>query len=150
MLKSICLIILIGVACSLNAQNTNPDVIISMSKTQCFGSCPAFKFELYSDLSVHYTGIAYVDLIGNYMAKLTTKQYDDILQEFEDSDFFQFEDRYYKEVSDLPTTYLFYSDGEQGKKIMDYYGAPEKLKELETKIEDLITHVKWDKKPIKQ
>ena len=43
------------------------------------------------------------------------------------------EDEYFEHISDLPRTYIQIFD----KKILDYYGAPEELKELEVLIDKI-------------
>lgn len=145
MVKFIWLAILTVMSCTLSAQESEPSVVISLQKTQCFGNCPAFKFEIYSDLRAKYSGTAHVEHLGDWSATLTNEQHQNILKEFEESDFFQFDDRYYQEISDLPTTYVTYSDGDKVKKVMDYYGAPEKLKQIEAKVEQLIEQLEWEK-----
>lgn len=144
MLKFTWLTILLALSYHASEQDASY-LVISLSKTQCFGQCPAFEFEVYSDLTAKYKGTAHVDLIGEWTTKLSSEQYHNLIQEFEQRNFFGFSDRYYQAVTDLPTTYISYSDGEKEKKIMDYYGAPEELKKLETKVEEFITHLKWEK-----
>lgn len=145
MVKFIWLAILTVMSYPLSAQESEPYVVISLQKTQCYGNCPAFKFEVYSDLSAKYSGIAHVEQLGDWSTTLTNEQHQHIMKEFEESDFFEFADRYYQEISDRPTTYVTYSDGDRVKKVMDYYGAPEKLKQLEAKVEKLITELEWKK-----
>ena len=61
-----------------------------------------------------------------------------IQKELDKVNFFGLQDSYYKEVTDLPTTYITYYEGEQKKEVMDYYGAPEKLKKLEEFIQKTV------------
>lgn len=142
MTGSLLLILLLG---TINtwSRTDQKHVIISMTKTQCFGACPAYEFELYSDRTASYNGLAFTERKGEWEARLNKKQFDSIIKEFEESDFFKFEDRYYSDITDLPTTYLFYSDGTSEKKVMDYYGAPDELKKLEEKVEELIQQLEW-------
>lgn len=146
MSKIFVLIISLGIVCHATTQGQDKYITISMTKTPCFGQCPTYIFKLNSDHTASYDGEANVEMMGSWSSVLTEEQYQDLLKEFEESDFFQFSERYYKELTGLPTTYLLYSDGEKEKKVMDYYGAPEKIKELENKIEELIAHLKWAKK----
>jgi len=127
-------------------QDSSPHVVISLQRTQCYGNCPAFKFDIYSDRTVKYKGVAHVEQIGEWTARLTSEQYQSIVREFEEANFFEFADTYYQDISDGPTTYVTYADGDSIKKVMDYYGAPEKLKKLEGKVEQLITEITWKKK----
>jgi hypothetical protein len=43
-------------------------------------------------------------------------------------------DEYSEKITDLPTTYIQIKE----KKIKDYFGAPKKLKDLETLIEEIV------------
>lgn len=123
-----------------------PELVLSMTRTRCMGQCPAFTFELYSNHQASYKGEAFVPLLGEWTAKLTPGQYARVAKKFTDSSFFDMKDRYYQEVTDLPSTYLYYSDGEREKKILDYYGAPRELKALQEVVESLIQELDWKKK----
>lgn len=124
-------------------QTSQPYLAVSLTKTACYGQCPVYNFKLYSDCTATYNGTAFTDKIGDWKSKLTKKQFNSIIAEFKRSDFFEFKDRYYSEISDLPTTYLYYSDSNRDKKIMDYYGAPQELKDLEAMVEGLIDKLEW-------
>ena len=122
-----------------------PKLVLSLTKTRCMGECPAFKFELYNNHEASYKGEAFVPLLGEWSAKLTPEQYSYVVKQFTESSFFEMEDRYYQEITDLPSTYLYYADGEREKKILDYYGAPPELKALEKTVDDLNEKLNWKK-----
>ena len=119
--------------------------IISMEKTTCYGTCPAYLFKTFPDGSVTYTGIKYVDLIGDYAAKISSEELTALRNLFDEADFFSFANVYSANITDLPTTYLYYDNGSQNTKITDYHGAPESLKKLEGDIEAIINSVDWKK-----
>lgn len=127
-------------ACS---QTSQPYLTVSLTKTACYGQCPVYDFKLYSDCSATFKGTAFTDKLGDWKSKATKRQFNTLIEAFETSNFFEFEDRYYSEITDLPTTYLFYSDANRDKKIMDYYGAPQELKDLEAMVESLIDKLEW-------
>ena len=54
---------------------------------------------------------------------------------FEEAGFWDLNDEYTSQVTDLPTTWTTLVLGEKTKTIKDYYGAPEELKSLEALIE---------------
>jgi len=64
---------------------------------------------------------------------------------FEETGFFDLEDEYKKKMTDLPTTYIYYSKAGKSKRIMDYYGAPPELKELEKTVGMIIETKRWRK-----
>lgn len=130
---------------SIKKQPTSSTVITMMEKTACMGVCPVYKFEVYLDKTARYTGKAYVDLIGNYQAKLTEAQLDYLKNSFAEADYFSFANVYSAQLTDLPTTFLYYHDGSKSLKVTDYWGAPKELKDLENIIEEFISRIDWEK-----
>ena len=47
----------------------NPDLVASLQRSPCFGYCPTFKIELFSDGKAYYHGTGHVARMGNYTAK---------------------------------------------------------------------------------
>lgn len=84
-------------------------------------------------------------MIGNYESSLHQEDLQKIVQRFRDSNFFKFKNQYTGNVSDLPTTYIYFKDQSNEKTIQDYYNAPEQLKELEQVVENLIPTLPWKK-----
>ena len=119
--------------------------IITIEKTACYGTCPAYLFKAYPDGSVTYFGKDYVKLVGDYKASITNEELANIKTLFDKADYFNFANVYSANITDHPTTYLYYDNGQQNKKIMDYYGAPESLKKLEEDLEALINAINWQK-----
>lgn len=142
-------LILIGFllfGCKSNKSSTEVKYpIITLEKTPCFGTCPAYQFKAYPDGTVTYEGKDYVKLIGKYKATLTLEELASFKAIFSKANYFSFANVYSAQITDLPTTYLYYDDGQQNKKIIDYYGAPASLKELEQALEDKINEINWQK-----
>lgn len=121
----------------------------SYTKTSCMGSCPTFRFEVYMNGKAFFTGEENVERLGRWSADISDSELQEIKSIFEKNDFFTLEDRYYADISDLPATYIeFMSDGKE-KKVMDYYGAPQRLKQLEQEIEAIIERLNWVKIQVK-
>ena len=55
------------------------------------------------------------------------------------------EDKYTANVTDLPKTIVFIQKDKQKKKIVDYYGAPKKLKEFESLVDGCIDYIRMKK-----
>jgi len=113
-------------------------VFLEMSKTRCFGTCPAYTVKLYLSGKVEFNGEYNTPVEGSREFQMEKTDLDKIQQELTDLNFFDLEDRYYKDVTDLPTTYLTVNQGNRVKKVMDYYGAPAKLKRFEELVEEII------------
>ena len=111
--------------------NKNPEKIISLERTACFGSCPIYKIEIFTNGNGTYTGKQFVENLGVINFKISTKKIQEIINYAEDIDFFKMEDRYYEPISDLPTTITIIKE----KKIINYSGGPKQLRLLEKLID---------------
>ena len=118
---------------------------ISMKKTACYGTCPVYEIQIYSDLSVKLKADQHLDKTGTFESKISGKRLDQIKAMFLEADFFSFKDQYTKKVTDLPTTYLYFNDSGKEKRVMDYYGAPESLKSLENEVASLLDELDWER-----
>ncbi len=137
------LIIPILFICSCASQKglTEKDLVISIEATSCMGDCPVYRAEIYTNGLVVYEGKENVGKIGRYTGRLSRKEFQKIRLAFEEAGFFSMQDEYVEPWTDLPTTWIHYSDGCRQKKIKDYSGAPEALKELEKRVLDLVEGV---------
>ena len=109
------------------------ELIISLQRTACFGTCPIYKIEIFSDGSGIYTGTRFVENIGITKFNLSATQINLILTQAEAIGFTNMKEEYSEPISDLPTTFIQIKD----KKIRDYTGAPKTLKKLESLIDQL-------------
>ena len=125
----------IFLSCGLTKEieKSDKEIIISLQRTACFGTCPIYKIEILSDYSGIYTGTKFVKNIGVLKFQLATEDVNKILDYATEINFSTFKDEYSKPISDLPTTYIKIKN----KKIKDYAGAPKELKNLEILIDDL-------------
>lgn len=138
------LLILSLVGCK-SARQSKSDLppIVMFEKTECFGTCPSYAFKAYPDGRATFTGRKYVDLIGEYETTLSKAQLDSLGNLFEAADYFKFANVYSANIEDRPTVYLYYDNGRQNSKVTDYYGAPQRLKELEQAVEEFIFGLDW-------
>lgn len=120
-------------------------LLIEMEKTACYGSCPVYTLEISKQGRGIFEGVENIDFTGKYRFSLSTRELDELAEAFREINFFGLEDRYHKLVTDLPTTYITYHEEGKTKKIMDYYGAPQELKDLEKQIESMVLSKKMKK-----
>ena len=81
--------------------------------------------------------------LGDHRATISDERMEELKNLLNEAEFFAFSDLYYEDVTDLPTTFLFYNNGQKQLRITDYYGAPQSLKDLEKKIEVYIESLDW-------
>ena len=132
-------------SCSVPRTISDDDVLIELKRTACYGSCPVYTIKIDKNGKGLFEGVENVDKIGIFSFKLSQDELMEIEIAFQEVDFFQLKKIYDAQVSDLPTTYISYNKDVNRKKIMDYYGAPEKLRTLENNIETLVLTKKMKK-----
>ena len=121
--------------------------IITFEKTPCFGSCPVYQLEIYPNRKMKLLSVKYLNIgEGDFSAKLKKKDYQALIHAFHRIRFSELKDSYSTQpVSDLPTRYLSFREGENTKTIMDYVGAPEELTQLEETLQQLVDMARWKK-----
>ena len=90
---------------------------IAMDKNPCFGTCPHYTLTIYEKGIASFEGMKDVKKLGLHTKKLTTKEYEGIMRAFEASNFFELQDDYPSNVSDLPKTAITYHSNGQTKTI---------------------------------
>ena len=127
------------------AKEVKKALIISLERTPCYGTCPIYKMEIFSDGSAFYHGEQFVDNKGNFEFSVSKETINYILKRAEEIDFFEMKDKYTANITDLPKTITFIRSGKDKKKIIDYYDAPKVLKEFESLIDSCIDYRRMKK-----
>ena len=127
------------VSCKSLEIPTKEDLIISMEQTGCTDACPAFLLEVYSNGIIVLNGKENIDKIGTYVTQIPKSDVTNLVNLFTEYGFFDFKEKYYSNVKDLSTTNIYFSDKGKSKRIMDYDGAPEELKYLESRLTQLLS-----------
>ncbi len=121
-------------------------VVISYYQTSGYSPvAPEYKIELYSNKQMYLTATKNLDKEGKFIRTLTKEEYKQLIDAFTDASFFDFEDEYTDNITDLPTRYIQFAHKGQSKKIKDYYGAPEELKALELMVRSYLDRIGWSK-----
>ena len=105
--------------------------IIELERTACFGNCPIYKIEIFSNGNVIYKGEKFVDNIGIFKFKINISSIKEILEYAEEIKFSSMKDEYTGPVSDLPTTFVRI----RTKSVKNHIGGPNSLRELEKMID---------------
>lgn len=129
-----------------NNDNEKASLVISYYQTPGYSkTAPEYTIELYSNRQMHLIATKNLDKEGKYIRRLTKEEYKQLVDAFVDADFFDFKDEYTDNITDLPTRYISFTHNGKSKKIKDYYGAPEKLGELELMVRSYLDRVGWSK-----
>jgi superfamily II helicase len=125
------------------------DAVINMKQENhcgCIDCCPEYSVSILGDGTVTYEGIAAVRIAGKQVYSIQQYQVKNLVNEFYKVDFFSLKDKYTsKDNGDgtismidhtAPVTISITIKGKT-KKVYNFYGAPEKLEELEKKIYEI-------------
>ncbi len=140
-MKNLCLLIFIASSiCSCKPADPyhyEGSSYIEMKKDPCFGFCPVYSFRVDGKGNAIFTGERNVSKEGNWLRQLDAVETNQLFESFKNAGFWELENEYTSQVTDLPTTWVTFHLGEMSKTIKDYYGAPENLKVLEKLVESI-------------
>ena len=128
----------------LNEEELGIKVLISLSKTVCFGKCPAYNFSVFANNRALYEGIKDVERIGKFEAQVTKKDIEILMIKASKIGFFSLKNTYdNKYVTDLPTalTYLDYNGKE--KKVICRFECDVKIDKVNALLEEFIESITW-------
>lgn len=124
------------------------NLVVSMSRSPCFGKCQAYNFSVSSDGTAVYEGIAFVSKLGKHTAQVSKSEMNKFLSTFQLSSLQALSENYPTKgitVSDLPTTKTYIRLGKIGKLITDNYDAPVVVLDLETRVQTFAESLNWKK-----
>lgn len=119
------------------------DLVIKLERTACFGTCPVYTVTIDARGNVTYDGTSFVRVQGRQTDRIPVASVGKILETAARIGFFGLKDEYSALVSDLPSTFITITRDGRTKRIEDYFGAPDGLKELERQIDDAARTNRW-------
>jgi hypothetical protein len=128
------------------------DVVIKLERTACFGDCPVYSVSIDARGDVAYEGRKFVRVPGKQTDRVPVSTVAALLGTADRIGFFDLRDFYRTVrnadgsetiVTDLPTALVTITRAGRTKRVEDYYGAPEGLKELEQQIDQTARTTRW-------
>jgi len=129
---------------------------VTLLRMGCLGTCPVYQVTIRSDGSVVYEGRLNVAVKGTQKKKIDPASFDLVWAKLEEINFWNLQERYDHMVETLPDgtqgTWVSYDspqkwitaiDGERQKRVLDAFGAPKGLAELETLIDSIAGTSAW-------
>jgi hypothetical protein len=125
---------------------------VTLERTSCFGMCPVYRLEIRGDGTVTFEGKMFVRVTGTQQAAIEPRAVQMLAREFTKIDYFALDDKYAtiknpdgteSFVTDLPTITTSITLGSKYKRVVDYVGAPRKLRELEHRIDEVAGSKRW-------
>ncbi len=130
----------------VNTMTEKGELLVAISKTPCFGTCPHFDFVMYESGYCTYDGKNFVEMEGLHEALVSKAEYDVIKEIALSIDYFNMEDEYKNQlVMDLPSTSTTVVYKKKTKTVFNYYGGPKELVKLYEVIDALIEKAEWHK-----
>lgn len=120
---------------------------ITLSRSGCYGNCPAYQVEVHGDGTVFYEGKANVRTKGRRVGKISHESLVKLVDVFRRADYFSLDDRYASGVTDNPTYVSSISFDGRSKSVLDYVGKdvgmPASVSDVEAAIDRLSGASKW-------
>ncbi|MGA9796003.1 MAG: DUF6438 domain-containing protein [Rhizomicrobium sp.] len=120
---------------------------ISLQRTMCLGTCPAYGVDIHGDGSVVYNGHAYVAVSGIHKTKISEDAVRQLFAAFQKANFFSLLDSYAASITDFPSYAVTISFEGRNKRVIDYaghaVGMPAGVSELEEQIDLVAGTKKW-------
>jgi hypothetical protein len=122
------------------------DVEIKLERWGCYGECPVYEITISGNGTVVYRGYRYVMLEGEQVDLISQQLVEDLLEDFEEIDFYSLPDYTSSPATDMPKTSLSLSIAGNAKTLRHNYGdrnAPKELSALERKIDVVVNSRRW-------
>src|ERR1043165_4663365 len=127
--------------------------VITLERTTCFGTCPAYKLTIFDDGEVLFEGKDYVKQKGKVEGQITKAQLNDLVRAFNRINYMKLDDEYNGERcpdfwTDYPSVITSINQGGQVKRIFHYQGCRgltvlDQLTTLENKIDKVANTKRW-------
>jgi hypothetical protein len=125
-------------------------VRITLTRSPCYGMCPAYTIEIHGDGSVLYEGESNVGVKGPQRGLISKETVRELVGVFRKADYFSLADGYISFITDNPTYTTAISFDDKAKWVVNYIGSdvgmPRIVYELEMAIDRLSGASKWVKK----
>lgn len=131
--------------CSVLKKDTDIKLLFELETTSCYGTCPVYHLQIYSNGAAILNGKEHLDKIGNFKSNIGKEKLNELVTSFENISFFELKDAYQSKFLDLPTKYISYHKNGESKKIMAYDNIPKDLTNLITDLKKLVDTLEWEK-----
>ena len=120
---------------------------ITLTRSVCFGFCPAYRVSISSDGQVTYVGERFVNVTGERRATIPREDVQRVLRRFDEIGFDQLSDAYRAQVTDLPTYTVTLERNGRRKTVTDYgglsAGMPRAVRDLQDEIDRVANTGQW-------
>ncbi|MCC6541595.1 MAG: hypothetical protein IT225_05200 [Flavobacteriales bacterium] len=132
---------------TLGGPDKADSLVVTLQRTPCFGRCPAYVINVYRSGYATYEGRSHVEREGMHSAWIGKDTLERIIGDAEKFGFFQFQDRYDRDVTDLPSAILRVVANGKDKRVVSRIGAPAQFKLIFDRAEGLLLPIPWRPMP---
>jgi uncharacterized protein DUF6438 len=121
---------------------------VSFRRTRCFGQCPHYSFLIRRDGSAVYCGLAFVNILGAYQARVDSTTFDQLTRLLVRKGFFGLRRNYSRPVTDQASVITEAILADTSKTVVNYGDyAPSSLGVIEAAIDSVGARLPWDHAP---
>jgi hypothetical protein len=117
--------------------------LITLERTTCFGSCPAYLLQIDSSGAVSFRQGPPANRLAEQTSTITADQFQDLVVEFVNIHFSDLGDSYKETHTDGPQTFIGLTVDGKTKTVAHFDAAPPGLEELERTIERMANIHRW-------
>jgi hypothetical protein len=138
-LSYILILTVLFLSCSTIRNNTiNNKVLMSYESGLCYGKCEVFILRVNYNKTIEYEGLKNVEKIGKYRTKISVNDFNEIEKLISKVDLKKIDSVYTSNSTDLHLRILNLKNKNQNKKILLFDNVPIELKQIETKVYEII------------
>jgi hypothetical protein len=119
------------------------DFALELLHSGCRGNCPTYTLSVGANGAAKYEGKRSVDMMGSYSKTLGAATITEMVKAINASNFWDFDDVYGGEIADAPGIHTTVTMDGKTKTVKDIRNAPQALKDLEAKLEELFGKNDW-------
>jgi len=121
--------ILLAVGCHSPTRPKDLNTVsVTLKRTACYGTCPVYTVSVHGSGLVEYLGESNVDVPGSQASRISPERLKDLLKDFEKIHFFNLQNKYFEDCTDLPTAIISISVDGTAKEVSNYFGGCERAK----------------------
>lgn len=119
-------------------------LFFSMERTPCFGTCKAYRIEIFRSGFATYEGRSNMEKQGKHTARVDQATMLALYNKAEAAGFFGMQDKYDANVTDLPSTFVRVVAAGKDKKVMGRVGQPAAFKAFAAFADELLLPLPWE------
>ncbi|HRO43110.1 MAG TPA: DUF6438 domain-containing protein [Flavipsychrobacter sp.] len=144
-LSLLSVVVLMLTACAAQKKVSTPANVsyVQMWRTSCFGKCPDYRIELYSDGLMRYTGRIFTDT-GIYEKNIGAAQAKELLRSFTEKRVDTLKNQYEVHITDLPGINYTFKYGSTVKEVRNAEYGPHYLREVANRLDKFVKKEEGD------